>query len=180
MPNIVLGVTSSVAIYKACDLVRGLGRQGFSVRAILTPNAQRLISSQLFLAVGAEKVFVEMFPLQVEQQDYHIPLEKWADAFLIAPCTANSLCKLAYGIADNFLSTFFLAMPANRVLIAPAMHSQMWVSSAVQEAVGRLVGWGVRFIGPEKGALASGDEGIGRLAEVDTIVKEVVSFFQAI
>ncbi len=177
MPNVVLGVTSSVAIYKACDLVRSLEKRGVAVKIILTPNAQRLVSPQLFLAVGAERVFVDLFPSQIEQQDHHISLEKWADIFLIAPCTANTICKLAHGIADNFLCTFFLAIPSSRVLIAPAMHFQMWSSQAVQDAVNRLASWGVGFIGPVKGPLASGDEGIGRLADIDAIVTQVVSFF---
>lgn len=177
MPNLVIGVTGSVAVYKACELVRSFLKQGVSLRVVLSPSAERLISSQLFLSLGAEAVFVDLFPEQIRQDEHHIQLEKWADAFLVAPCTANTLCKMACGISDNFLTTFFLTMTSKKVFVAPSMHYQMWFSPPVQEAVKRLKLWGVQIIKPEEGSLASGDRGMGRLAGVNTIVEAVTSSF---
>lgn len=181
MPNIILGVTGSVALYKSCELLRSLIKDDFSVKIVLTENARKLISPQLFVSLGAEAVYSSLFLDNFSgQNEYHIPLEKWADLLLIAPCTANTLSKCAQGIADNLLTTLFMSTLPEKVLIAPAMHSQMWLSPAIRRNREILSSWGVGFIGPDEGPLASGDTGIGRFASIDEILGRVRLFFNTI
>ena len=172
--KIILGLTSSVAVYKSAYLLRSLLSNGCRVKVVFTPAATKLISPQLFSALGADGVFVDLFPETIINDEYHIPLARWGDSLVIAPCTANTLCKLAWGIADNLLTTLFLAMSDKPRWIVPAMHSQMWESPQVQSAVRQLSSWGVNFVGPTTGALASGDSGEGRMVEPEEIIREVL------
>ncbi len=172
--KIILGLTSSVAVYKSAHLLRALLSSGCRVKVVFTPAATKLISPQLFSALGADGVYVDLFPEALVNDGYHIPLAKWGEALVVAPCTANTLCKLAWGIADNLLTTLFLAMSDKPRWIAPAMHSQMWGSPQVQSAVQRLSSWGVQFIGPTTGALASGDSGLGRMVDPEEIAQVIL------
>ncbi len=168
--TIVLGVSSSISLYKACEIVRAFQNKKHLVRVIMTPNAGKLISPKLFQALSGHEVFMDLFDDSSVEQVAHISLARDASLFLIAPATANVLGKLATGVADDFLSTFFLAA-ACPVIIAPAMHENMYLHPHTQGNMARLRGLGVRFVLPGKGRLACGDEGWGRLAQPEEIVQ---------
>ncbi len=170
--HVVLGVTASVAIYKACELVRILVKSGAKVRAIMTEHATELVRPTLFETLTGNAVYVEMFPDKRESPMSHINLSDWADLFVVAPATANFIGKAASGIADDLLSTSYLAMDVP-VVIAPAMNNRMWNDASVQANIKALRKHGVRFVGPGVGELASGDSGEGRLAEIDEIYRTI-------
>jgi len=170
--HVVLGVTASVAIYKACELVRILVKSGAKVRAIMTEHATELVRPTLFETLTGNAVYVEMFPDRRESPMRHINLSDWADLFVVAPATANFIGKAASGIADDLLSTSYLAMDVP-VVIAPAMNNRMWNDASVQANIKALRKHGVRFVGPGVGELASGDSGEGRLAEIDEIYRTI-------
>jgi len=169
--NIVLGVTASIAIYKACDIARGLVKDKFSLDIVMTRNAVRLISPQVFSSLIAGSVYGDEFPGLGNWEIEHISLAKKADLILIAPATANIIGKIANGIADDLLSTTVMATRA-LILIAPAMNENMYKSKIVQGNIGKLKNLGYKFVGPRIGKLACGDVGVGHLAETETIVKE--------
>ena len=172
--HIVLGVSGGIAAYKACELTSRLVKRGASVRVILTESASTFVPPLTFQTLTGEKVFVGRFA--PEDGIAHISLAQWADAFLIAPATANCLAKLTAGIADDILTSTALAMTAPTV-VAPAMNGNMWRSAATRENVERLSMRGVRFIGPASGHLACGDEDVGRMSEPDEIVSEMERLF---
>ncbi len=166
--QIVLGVTGGIAAYKACDLVSRLVKAGARVRVVLTENACKFVPPLTFEALSGNAAATDTFAPRRELE--HIALAKWADAFVIAPATANCLAKLAGGIADDLLSTTALAMTAP-MLIAPAMNSNMWRHPATQANVRTLLGRGARTVGPGVGRLACGDDDVGRMAEPAEIVE---------
>jgi len=170
MKKIALGVCSSISIYKACEIVRGFQKQGCEVRVIMTANATRLISPRLFSSLTGRKAIVGLFDDDLSDEIAHVELAKEVSLFLVAPATANMIGKFASGIADDFLSTFHLAVRCP-VLVAPAMNEAMYAHKQTQANIGRLKEMGVRFVEPEKGYLACKDEGWGRLAPVETIVR---------
>lgn len=174
--RIALGITGSVAAYKACDLLRSLTRAGADVRVILTRNAARFIGEATLLSLSRNRVITDMFASAAWAGD-HISLARWAELLLIAPATANIIGKAASGIADEILSTTILSVPC-KVVFAPAMHSAMFQHPVVQENIARLQKNGCEFIPPETGPLASGEEGIGRLAEISTILAKVLSLLK--
>lgn len=171
MKKIALGVSSSVGIYKACEIVRGFRKNGVEVQVVMTPNAARLISPLLFSSLSGTKTVVDLFEEGTARTVGHISLAKEIALLCVAPATANVLGKFAGGVADNFLSTLFLAA-RSPVLIAPAMNEAMYLHPQTQANIARLKALGVEFVEPEKGYLACGDEGWGRLAEPEAIVKE--------
>ena len=166
--KIVLGVTGGIAAYKACDLVSRLGKRGARVRVVLTEHACKFVSPMTFETLSGNPVCVDTFAPHSELE--HIALAKWADAFVIAPATANCLAKLANGIADDLLSTTALAMTAP-LLIAPAMNANMWRHPATQANLSTLMKRGARTVGPGTGHLACGDDDVGRMAEPAQIVE---------
>ena len=166
--HIVLGVTGGIAAYKACDLVSRLGKQGAQVRVVLTANACKFVPPLTFETLSGNPACVDTFAPHSELE--HIALAKWADAFVIAPATANCLAKLANGIADDLLSTTALAMTAP-LLIAPAMNANMWRHPATQANLNALIGRGAATVGPGVGRLACGDDDVGRMAEPEEIVQ---------
>jgi len=166
--HIVLGVTGGIAVYKACDLVSRLGKQGAAVRVVLTENAARFVPPLTFETLSGSPVNADTFAPRSELE--HIALAKWADAFVIAPATANCLAKLANGIADDLLSTTALAMTAP-LLIAPAMNANMWRHPATQANLKILLDRGAATVGPGVGHLACGDDDVGRMAEPAEIVE---------
>lgn len=168
--TLVLGITGSIAAYKACDIISRLRKQDVQVRVILTKAGSQFITPLALETMSHGPVITDMFNREAPWEVEHISLAKQADAFLIAPASANFLGKAANGIADDMLTTTILATRAP-VLVAPAMNSAMYLHPAVQENMRRLEERGYRFIQPESGRLACGDEGIGRLAEVDAIVE---------
>jgi phosphopantothenoylcysteine decarboxylase/phosphopantothenate--cysteine ligase len=171
MKKIALGVSSSIGIYKACEVVRGFQKNGVEVQVVMTPNAARLISPLLFGSLSGRTAIVDLFEESVVRTVGHIALAKEIALLCIAPATANVIGKLAGGVADDFLSTLFLAT-RSPVLIAPAMNEAMYLHPQTQANIARLRTLGAEFVEPEKGYLACGDEGWGRLAEPEAIVKE--------
>jgi len=170
MKKIALGVCSSISIYKACEIVRGFQKYGVEVRVIMTGNATRLISPRLFSSLSGRKAIVGLFEDELADEIAHVELAKEISLLLVAPATANMIAKFASGIADDFLSTFYLAVKCP-VLVAPAMNEAMFVHKQTQTNIRKLKEMGIRFVEPEKGYLACKDEGWGRLAPVEAIVK---------
>lgn len=168
---IILGVTGSIAAYKAAEIASQLAKAGHSVHVVMTANATRLVGPLTFQTLTKNPVITGLFEEDQERQPTHISLSDAADLLLIAPATANLLAKMAHGLADDALSTIAMATEAP-VLVAPAMNGKMWKHAATQENVRILKRRGVHFIGPEQGMLACGYEGIGRLWKVDGILKQ--------
>ena len=168
--NIVLGVTGSIAAYKAADLTSLLTRQGADVRVIMTRDALRFITELPFKTLSRHPVVTDLYDEEEGWKPTHISLADEADLLLIAPATANIIAKLAHGLADDALSCVALALnPHARLLIAPAMNGKMWLHAATQENLARLKARGAEFIGPEEGLLSCGYEGLGRLWPVDKV-----------
>ena len=174
--RIVLGITGGIAAYKAAGLCSSLVKAGCEVRVVMTKNACEFITPLTMETLSKNAVSVEEFSHAYEIG--HISLAKWADAFVVAPATANIIAKMAGGIADDLLSTTFLAMTCP-VLAAPAMNANMWRNPAVQDNIAKLRARGVRFIGPESGRLACGDADIGRMSEPEDIAKECLRLLSA-
>ncbi len=170
---IVLGVCSSIAVYKACDIVSMLVKMGADVRVIMTDNACKLISPRIFQTLSRNQVYTTMWSNVSDWKPEHISLAQQADIFVVAPATANTIGNFANGIASDMLSSTYIATKA-KVLIAPAMNSNMIEHPAVIRNMDRLKNDGVEFIESEDGMLACGVEGRGRLASVEKIVEKIV------
>ena len=175
---VVLGVTGSIAAYKAADLTSQLTKAGCDVRVIMTADAQRFITPLAFKTLSRHPVVTDLYDEEEGWKPTHIELADAANLLLIAPATANIIAKMANGIADDALSCVALALnPQARLLIAPAMNGKMWLHAATQQNVRTLKVRGADFIGPEEGMLSCGYEGVGRLWPVEEIVQEVVQRF---
>jgi phosphopantothenoylcysteine decarboxylase/phosphopantothenate--cysteine ligase len=176
--RVAVGVTGGVAAYKAAELVRRLQQDGLEVEAILTRHAQEFITSLTFAALTGRKVITEMFsaegdaPANVESAIEHIAVAQRIDCLVIAPATANTIAKLAQGVADDFLTTLYLATTVP-VVIAPAMNVNMWEHAATQANLETLRSRGARIVAPDEGYLACGMVGAGRLAGVEAIAQSV-------
>ena len=177
MPTVVLGVTGCIGAYKACEVLRELQRRGVDVHVVMTANATRFVGAMTFEALSRHPVFVDQFALGAEGEIRHISIADSADLLLVAPATANTLGKFAQGIADDALSTLFLATTAP-VLVAPAMNVNMFRHPAVVENLQTLRARGVGVIEPGTGYLACGWLGEGRLAEVPEIVEAAMAALQ--
>ena len=169
--NIILGLTASIAIYKACDITRRLKDERFSVTVVMTKEATELISPIVFQALSGNKVYHALFTETDVWEIEHVSLADKADLILVAPATANIIAKISSGICDDLLTCIISATKAP-VLIAPAMNENMYKNKIAQENIKRLKGLGYKFIAPKEGLLACGKKGIGCLADVETIVKE--------
>ena len=169
--EIILGVTASIASYKACEIVRAFKEEGFGVSVIMTEDAQEFITPLSLAALSRNKVYSKMFSDPKAWDIEHISLADRANLILIAPATANIIAKLAAGLSDDLLSCTVLATKAP-VLIAPAMNYNMYEHKITQENVVKLKSLGYKFIGPQKGKLATGKIGIGHLAAVEDILRE--------
>lgn len=170
--EIILGVTGSIAGYKACEIVRALKDDGFGVTVVMTEDAKEFITPLTLGALSCNKVYSQMFSDISVWDVEHISLAQQANLVLIAPATANIIAKISAGICDDLLSCVVLAAKAP-ILIAPAMNENMYENKIIQENIAKLKRLGYRFIGPERGKLATGKVGIGRLADVKEITKEV-------
>ena len=166
--NIVVGVTGSIAAYKAVDLVNRLGKMGHHVRVVMTANAADFVRPLTFEAISHEKVITDMFNDGAPALA-HIDLAKWADCCMVAPCDANVIAKLAHGLADDFLTTFILAFDGP-VLVAPAMNTVMYHQKVTQDNLALLKSYGYEVVAPASGKLACGDIGEGKLANIDTLL----------
>jgi phosphopantothenoylcysteine decarboxylase/phosphopantothenate--cysteine ligase len=157
MARVLVGVTGGIAAYKACELVRLLVKAGHEVTPVLTPDSERFVTSHTFEALARREAPRELYPHLVE-----------ADLLVIAPLSANTLAKLAHGLADNVLTQAALAF-RGPLLVAPAMNVRMWEHAATKENVATLVGRGVEILGPQAGELAEGEHGPGRMTEPEAI-----------
>lgn len=168
---VVLGVSGSVAAYKACEVASKLTQAGAAVRVVLTVAASRLVTPALFRALTGNAAAVSEWEADAEAPMLHIDLARSADLFLVAPASASTLARLAHGAADDLLSTVALALEA-RVprAVAPAMNPQMWEAPAVRENVRLVKAYGYEVLGPGAGWTACGEEGAGRLADPAAIV----------
>ena len=175
--KIVYGITGSIAAYKACYTIRGLIKQGAEVQVVITPAGKEFITPITLSALTHKPVISEFFSQRDGTWNSHVDLGLWADAMLIAPCTAATIGKMANGIADNMLITTYLSMKAP-VFIAPAMDLDMYAHPSTQNNLNILRSYGNRIIEPESGFLASGLEGKGRMEEPGNIVETLSCFFE--
>jgi len=175
--NIILGVTGSIAAYKAADIANTLTKKGFNVEVIMTRSAMEFVTPLTFQSLTKNKVYYDMFEEITPSEIKHISLAKKADLCLIAPASANILGKLANGIADDMLSTVVMAMCNVPVYICPAMNTNMYNNPIVQRNINTLSQFGYHFIEPKEAVLACGDLGKGALADVDRIVSTVEARF---
>lgn len=173
--NIVLGVTGSIAAHKAIDLASLLTKAGTSVSVVMTADAQHFVTPLPFKTLTRTPVVTNLYDEEEGWKPSHIRLADEADLLLIAPATANTLAKMAHGLADDALSCIALALNPNaQVLVAPAMNGKMWLHAATQANVKTLKERGVQFIGPDEGMLSCGYEGIGRIWPVEKIFEHVL------
>ncbi|MEZ4705404.1 MAG: bifunctional phosphopantothenoylcysteine decarboxylase/phosphopantothenate--cysteine ligase CoaBC [Bdellovibrionota bacterium] len=170
--NILLGVSGSIAAYKACELVRGFQKQGQTVQVIMSPNAEKFVSALTFESLTQRKVATHTFGKKSFATE-HIDLARWADLFLIAPASANLLADLAHGKADHLITTVALAY-SGPLWLSPAMNTFMWNHPAVQANLQTLISRGVQVIDPREGELACGEIGQGAMADVDLIISRTL------
>ena len=174
--KIVLGITGSIAAYKSCLIIRGLIKRGAEVQVVITPAGKEFITPITLSALTHKPIVSEFFSQRDGTWNSHVDLGLWADAMLIAPCTASTMGKMAHGIADNMLITTYLSMKAP-VFLAPAMDLDMYKHPSTQANMKTLLGYGNHIIEPEVGFLASGLEGKGRMEEPDVIVDCLDRYF---
>jgi phosphopantothenoylcysteine decarboxylase len=168
--NIVLGVTGSIAAYKAAELASRLTKEGARVHVVMTTDALRFITPLAFKTLSRHPVVTDLYDEEEGWKPTHIRLADEADLLLIAPATANNIAKLAGGLADDALTCIALALNTRaKMLLAPAMNGKMWLHPATRDNVATLKSRGVEFVGPEEGMLSCGYEGLGRLWEVEKI-----------
>jgi phosphopantothenoylcysteine synthetase/decarboxylase len=173
--NIVLGVTGSIAAYKAADLASLLRKEDCDVHVVMTADALRFITQLPFKTLSRHPVITDLYDEEEGWRPTHIKLADEANLLLIAPATANFIAKLALGLADDALSCVALALNPNaKLLVAPAMNGKMWLHPATQQNVATLRSRGVEFIGPEKGLLSCGYEGLGRLWPVEQVARRAL------
>lgn len=174
--NIVLAVTGGIAAYKSAILVRRLKDAGFNVRVVMTEGAQAFITPLTFQALSGNPVHTELLNPEAEAGMGHIELARWADLLLVAPASCDTLAKFAAGLADDLLSTLYLATKSP-VWVAPAMNQQMWAAKATQRNLNTLVEDGVHVIMPDAGSQACGDVGLGRMPEPEDLALQVTQYF---
>ena len=177
--KIVLGVTGSIAAYKAVDLASLLTKRGFDVRVIMTADALRFITPLPFKTLSRHPVVTDLYDEEEGWKPTHIELADTADLLLVAPATANTIAKMALGLADDALSCVALALnPKAKIAIAPAMNGKMWLHPATKKNVATLKDRQVEFIGPAQGLLSCGYEGVGRLWPVASIASRAVQLLR--
>ncbi|MCK5870343.1 bifunctional phosphopantothenoylcysteine decarboxylase/phosphopantothenate--cysteine ligase CoaBC [Methylococcaceae bacterium CS1] len=179
LKRVLLGISGGIAAYKSAELVRLLIKHDYDVRVVMTQAATQFISPLTFQALSAHPVHTELLDAEQENAMGHINLARWADVLLVAPATANCLAKLSHGLADDLLSTLYLAVECP-VYVAPAMNQVMWHKAVTQENIQRLTQHGVIFIGPEAGSQACGDVGLGRMTEPEAILRSIIPSKQGI
>ncbi len=174
--NIILAVTGGIAAYKSAILVRRLKDYGFNVRVVMTKGAQAFITPLTFQALSGNPVHTEILDPEAEAGMGHIELARWADLVIVAPASCDTIAKFAAGLADDLLSTLYLATKAP-VWVAPAMNQQMWAAKPTQRNLNTLVEDGVHVIMPEAGSQACGDVGLGRMPEPEDLAAQVKDYF---
>jgi phosphopantothenoylcysteine decarboxylase len=177
--SVILGVTGSIAAHKAVDLASQLTKEGCDVHVVMTADALRFITPLPFKTLSRHPVITDLYDEEEGWKPAHIRLADEADLFLVAPATANSIAKLALGLANDALSCLALALnPKARVLIAPAMNGKMWLHAATRQNVATLRSRKVEFIGPEEGLLACGYEGLGRMWPVEKVSQRALQLLE--
>ena len=169
-----MAVCGGIAAYKSAELVRLLRKQGCDVRVVMTPSAREFVSPLTFQALSGNPVHSELLDVDEENAMGHINLARWANVIVIAPATANMIAKCAHGLADNLVSTLFLAASCP-VYIAPAMNQAMWNKAITQGNIRKLESYGVTMVGPNSGDQACGETGFGRMAEPAEICERLLS-----
>jgi phosphopantothenoylcysteine decarboxylase len=173
--TVILGVTGSIAAHKAVDLASLLTKEGCDVHVVMTPDARQFVTPLPFKTLSRNPVVIGLFDEPEEWMPAHIQLADKADMLLVAPATANTIAKLALGLADDALTCLALALNAKaKLIIAPAMNGKMWLHPATQANVALLRSRGAAFIGPEEGLLACGYEGAGRLCPIEEIAEQAL------
>lgn len=175
--HILVGVTGGIAAYKTASLIRDLVKRGAEVKVVMTEKAKEFITPLTLATLSKNPVLVDFFDPTDGRWNSHVSLGLWADAYIIAPATANTLAKMAHGIADNLLTTTYLSARCP-IFAAPAMDLDMYAHCTTQNNLSILHQQGVQLIEPESGFLASGLEGKGRMAEPETIAQYVASYFE--
>jgi phosphopantothenoylcysteine decarboxylase/phosphopantothenate--cysteine ligase len=176
--RIVVGITGSIAAYKACELVRRLKEASAEVQTVLTEHGRVFIGEQTLLTLSGRPVLSDLFSTGARWEPEHIAVADWAEACLIAPATADVIGKVAAGIADDVLTSLVMAMRCP-VAFAPAMNVNMYENPIVQANIAKLRGLGYHFVEPESGFLACGYEGKGRLADTPALVEAVAALLGA-
>ena len=178
--HLVVGMNGGIAAYKVCELVRRLQDEGASVQVVMTAGAQQFVTATTMQALSGRPVETDQWKSSTGNAMPHIELTRKADAVIVAPATADFLAKLAYGLADDLLTTLVLARDRVRtpLLVAPAMNVEMWDNPATQRNVAQLRADGIVILGPASGAQACGETGFGRMLEASELLDEVISFFQ--
>lgn len=177
--NILLAVTGGIAAYKSAILVRRLKDAGFNVRVVMTEGAQAFVTPLTFQALSGYPVHTELLNPEAEAGMGHIELARWADLLLVAPASCDVLAKFACGLANDLLSTLYLATKAP-VWVAPAMNQQMWAAKATQRNLNTLIEDGVHVIMPDAGSQACGDVGLGRMPEPEDLAHQVTAYFHQV
>ena len=171
--EVVLGISASIAAYKACEIINALKKKQINVTVVMTKDAEEFITPLTLQSLSGQKVIRSLFALADNMNPLHITLAKKCDALVIAPATMNIIGKLASGIADDALSALAFSTRAP-LIIAPAMNENMYMHKTTQENISKLKKKGVHFIGPKRGHLVCGDKGIGHIADLDEIVSAVL------
>jgi phosphopantothenoylcysteine decarboxylase / phosphopantothenate---cysteine ligase len=177
--KVLLGICGGVAAYKCCELIRRLRDQGASVKVVMTKSAEEFIGKATLQALSGQAVRTELWDETAEAAMGHIELARWADVLLIAPASANTIAKLAFGLADNLLTTLALASAAP-LMIAPAMNQQMFANAATQANLDVLRARGLRILGPTEGSQACGDMGKGRMLEAADLLEYLRAHFASL
>lgn len=170
--KILLGVSGGIAVYKACEILRLLQKQGAEVRVVMTAGAKKFVTPMTFQALSGHPVHDQLFDLTQESEMGHIQLADNADLILVAPATADFMARTAHGLCDDLLTTL-LCVTRAPVVLAPAMNVHMWENKITQRNVKILQDHGYTLVGPGEGSLACGYEGLGRLEEPEVIVEAV-------
>jgi phosphopantothenoylcysteine decarboxylase/phosphopantothenate--cysteine ligase len=168
--NVIIGICGGISIYKICELVRLLVKNGWQVKCLMTDEAAKLISPELFAYLSKNKVYTDVFTSNNDYQPSHINLSSWADKMIIVPATANMLGKLRAGLCDDIVSLTALSIK-NEILICPAMHENMYKNEATQENIKILRKRGYKFSGPIRGKLLDNKTAMGHLQKIDEIHK---------
>jgi len=176
--KIIIGISGGIAVYKICDLVSTLKRMGADCHCIMTKNATEFVSKRTFEVLSNNPVALDLFPSDIHFDIKHISITRDNDLFLVAPATLNIISKFANAIADDFLTTAFLANVAP-IVIAPSMNTRMYKNKIFMENLEKLKRFGVSFVGPEVGTLACNDDGIGRLASKENIINAILNNIKA-
>jgi phosphopantothenoylcysteine decarboxylase/phosphopantothenate--cysteine ligase len=173
-PHVLLGVSGGIAAYKSAEIVRRLVDRGAEVRVTMTRAAREFVGPLTFAVLSKHEVYLEIFDSGNAPAVDHVELAEWADVLVVAPATAHTIARLANGLADDFLTTYFL-VHRGPVLLAPAMETRMWEHPATRRNLELLAARGARFVGPGSGFLASGREGAGRMAESEEVAEAAIT-----